>query len=76
MTKVSHFREFTILYKKEREGGYSGQCLEIPGAISQAETLKELKKNMIDAITLIVKSQKKALKEKTNNEMVIEVPIV
>ena len=27
-------REFTISIQKEPEGGYSGQCLEILGAIS------------------------------------------
>jgi hypothetical protein len=37
-------RKFNILIKKESEGGYSGQCFELPGAISQGETIDELKK--------------------------------
>lgn len=45
-------REFTISIQKESEGRYSGQCLEIPGAISQGETLSELKDNMREAIQL------------------------
>ena len=47
-------RQFTIRYQEEEDGGYSGQCLEIPGAIIQVETLEELKKNMKDAISLIL----------------------
>lgn len=47
-------RKFTIIVNKEKEGGYSGQCLEFPGAISQGETLKELKTNMADAINLVL----------------------
>lgn len=47
-------RKFTILIKKESEGGYSGQCLELPGAISQGETMDELKENMVDAIHLVL----------------------
>ncbi len=35
--------KFTILIQKALEGGYSGQCLEIPAAISQIETLEEIK---------------------------------
>lgn len=58
-------RKFTILVNKEKEGGYSGKCLELPGAISQGETLKELKTNMADAINLVLEYiQDKAKKEK------------
>lgn len=59
-------RKFTILVNKEKEGGYSGQCLELPGAISQGETLDELKINMTDAINLVFGYIKdKAKKEKS-----------
>ena len=40
---VTHYymdpRKFTVRYEEE-EGGYSGQCLELPGAISQGENLE------------------------------------
>jgi predicted RNase H-like HicB family nuclease len=63
---------FTIIYKVDEEvGGYSGQCLEIPGAISEGETLEELRTNMIDAITLVIKSMDR---EAQGRRMVIEVP--
>jgi predicted RNase H-like HicB family nuclease len=66
-------RRFTIVIKSEKEGGYSGRCLELPGAISQGETLKELRANMIDAINLTLKylrSRAKAAQKK----IVIELP--
>ena len=34
-------RKFTVRYEEEEGGGYSGQCLELPGAISQGENLGE-----------------------------------
>lgn len=42
--------KFTVLLRVEREGGYSVQCLELPGAISEGETKKEALKNIRDAI--------------------------
>jgi predicted RNase H-like HicB family nuclease len=60
-------RQFTIRYDEEEDGGYSGQCLEIPGAISQGETLEELKENMKDAISLILESSEKKLIFKRKN---------
>ncbi len=35
-------RQFTIRYQaEEEEGGFGGQCLELPEAISQGETIEE-----------------------------------
>jgi len=48
--------KYTVIVLKEREGGYSGKCLELPGAISEGETIKELKENMTDAIKLVLES--------------------
>ena len=65
-------RRFTIRIQKSTEGGYFGQCLELPGAISEAETLKELKSNMTEAIQLILEEfEQRAKKDK---KMVIEIP--
>ncbi len=50
--------KFTILVQKAPEGGYSGQCLEIPAAISQGETIEELKTNMKESIELALESIK------------------
>jgi len=66
---------FTVLWQKEEVGGYSGRCLEVPGAISEGETLEELKANMIDAITLVMRSINKEAREKQEQRMVIEVAV-
>ena len=54
--------KFTIVYNAE-ERGYSGKCLEIPGVISEGETLEELKANMIETITLALKSMDREAQE-------------
>jgi predicted RNase H-like HicB family nuclease len=48
--------KYTIVYTEEAEGGFSGRCLELRGAISQGETLEELELNITDAIQLILAS--------------------
>ena len=47
-------RQFTILYEPQDEDGFTGQCLELPAAISQGETIEELKFNMKEAIDLVL----------------------
>jgi len=42
--------KLTVVLRKEKEGGYSAQCLELPGAISQGETRKETLTNIREAI--------------------------
>jgi len=42
--------KLTAVLRKEREGGYSAQCLELPGAISEGETRKETLANIREAI--------------------------
>lgn len=66
-------RHFTIRYNEEEEGGFSGQCLELPGAISQGETLEELKENMKDAISLILESIKEEADRQNKKFLIIEV---
>jgi predicted RNase H-like HicB family nuclease len=51
-------REFNIIIEEEPEGrGFSGQCKELPTAISQGETLQELEENIKDAIKLVLDIQ-------------------
>ena len=52
--------KYSIRYKKGKQGGFSGQCVELPGAISQGETLKELRANMAEAIRLVLESMSKS----------------
>jgi len=43
-------RTFTVVLREEREGGYSVQCLELPGAISEGDTKQDALNNIKEAI--------------------------
>ena len=43
-------KKFTVILREEPEGGYSVQCVELPGAISQGETREEALANIKEAI--------------------------
>jgi predicted RNase H-like HicB family nuclease len=66
-------RKFTIRIHEAPEGGYSGQCIELPGAISQGETIEELKANMTEAIQLVLDVLEE--RSKKDRKLVIEIPI-
>jgi predicted RNase H-like HicB family nuclease len=65
--------KYTVVYTEEEEGGFSGQCLELPGAISQGENLEELKANMVDAVQLILASVNEEAHEKKKMEIEVSV---
>lgn len=46
--------KYTVILEKEEEGGYSAQCLELPGAISQGESKEETIENMKIAIGAVL----------------------
>jgi predicted RNase H-like HicB family nuclease len=48
-------QKFTIIIQEEPEGGYTGKCLELRGAISYGKTIDELK-NMKEAILLVLET--------------------
>jgi predicted RNase H-like HicB family nuclease len=50
--KLDNGRRFTVALRREKEGGYSVQCLELPQAISQGETRGEALTNIKEAIEL------------------------
>ena len=64
-------RKFTVIIQKAPEGGYSGRCIELPGAISEGQTLEELKANMTEAIELVLESLEEHAKK--NKKLVIEI---
>jgi predicted RNase H-like HicB family nuclease len=58
---------------KIRIKGFSGRCLELPGAISQGETLEELKVNITDAIQLMLASIYEEAHEKKRTKTEVSV---
>ena len=49
--------EFTAIIEKDEEW-YIGYCPEIPGANGQGKTDEECKKNLIEAISLILEDRR------------------
>ncbi|MDE1767061.1 MAG: type II toxin-antitoxin system HicB family antitoxin [Thaumarchaeota archaeon] len=65
-------RKFTIIIQEDPEGGYTGRCMELRGAISEGRTIEELKRNMTEAIQLVLESlEEDARKYK---KIIIELP--
>jgi len=56
--------KYTILLEKQREGGYTARCMEVPGAISQGETKKDAVKNVKEALELVLEVIKEEAKSK------------
>ena len=46
--------EFTAVIESAEEGGFVAFCPEMPGANGQGETVQEAKKNLAEAIELIL----------------------
>lgn len=74
LTKSVGNRRFTILVQEEPEGGFTGRCLELRGAVSYGKTMKELKANMKDAITLVLDVLEVEVKKGNYRKEVIEIP--
>lgn len=65
-------RKFTIIIQEDPEGGYTGRCMELRGAISEGRTIEELRRNMTEAIQLVLESlEEDARKYK---KIIIELP--
>ncbi len=45
-------RKFTVLIEQDEDGVYVGRVPELPGCLSQGDTLDELLKNIKEAIEL------------------------
>ena len=50
MPVMKHKNKLSFTICSEYGGGYSAQCIEFPGIITQAETKTELKKMINDAV--------------------------
>jgi predicted RNase H-like HicB family nuclease len=53
--------KYTVVLEPQEEGGFTVQCVEIPGAISQGETREEALANIKEAIELVLEVQWKEL---------------
>jgi len=68
-------RRFTVVLQKDEDGGYSVQCMELPGAISQGETRAEALKNIKEAIELVLEVLEEKVKSHKPDVEIAEVVV-
>jgi predicted RNase H-like HicB family nuclease len=73
--KVKGHRFTVVLEKDEVDGGYSVQCIELPGAISQGQTKEEALKNIREALELYLESWPDALEELEQKKKVVSITV-
>ncbi len=59
MTKA----DLTIIVQQDENGWFVGQIEEFPSAISQGQTFEELQTNLIEALALLLETQKQELEK-------------
>lgn len=68
---IQMFSEVTIILEPAAEGGYTATIAELPGAISEGETLEEAREMVLDAAReLIAYRLERALKVKQQGSVV------
>lgn len=68
-------RKFTVILREEPEGGYSAQCIELPGAISQGETRKQAITNIREAIEGYLEAFPEELSQLKRKRELVEVTV-
>jgi len=66
---------FTAVFEAAEEGGYAAWVEELPGAISQGETLEEARENLKEAIELILEVNRERALEGVDASRLIREPI-
>jgi predicted RNase H-like HicB family nuclease len=65
--------KFTAIIEKGENGWFVGQIEEYPAAMSQGATIEELKENLLDALRLLLDTNKEITeKEYFGKEVIIE----
>lgn len=66
---------FTAVYEPAEEGGYTAFVEEVPGAISQGETLDEARENLKEALELMLEVNREKVLEGVDESRVVREPI-
>jgi predicted RNase H-like HicB family nuclease len=62
---------FTAIIEKSTDGWYVGQVEEMPAAISQGKTVEEVKANLLDALRLLMDTNKESLRREYAGKTVL-----
>ena len=67
---------FTIIYEAAPEGGYTAYIPEVPGAISEGETIDEAREMVLSALEELTEARRElALSKKAKDAIVESLPI-
>ena len=61
----------TAIIEKTEDGWYVGQLQEIPAVLSQGKTIKDLKENLMDALHLLLETNKSIIEREYIGRRVI-----
>jgi len=64
--------KLTAVFEPAKEGGYTCFIEEIPAAISEGDTLKEAKANLLDALKLVLEYQRDQVRKSLSPRAVRE----
>ena len=67
--------ELTAIFRKVR-GGYVGFVEELPGANTQGRTLAETRRNLAEAVELVLEANRELAEESLAGQEVIREPFV
>ncbi|MEM2930964.1 MAG: type II toxin-antitoxin system HicB family antitoxin [Thermoproteota archaeon] len=65
----------TVILSEEDEGGYSVQCLELPGCISEGETREEALVNIREAIEGYLEAFPEELERLKQRKEMVEITV-
>lgn len=67
--------KLTAVFEPAEEGGYIAYVEELPGANTQGGTLEEARENLIDAVTLLLETNREAAERELAGRSVIREPL-
>jgi len=68
--------KLTAVIEKSNDGWYVGQIQEFPAAISQGKTIKELKKNLLDALKELMKANSSEVAKEYKGKSVLKEELI
>lgn len=64
--------KFTAIIEKGEDGWFVGQVEEMPAAMSQGKTIDELKENLVDALRMILDTNKEITEKEYLGKTIIK----
>jgi predicted RNase H-like HicB family nuclease len=64
--------ELTIVFEPAEEGGYTAYIVEVPGAISEGDTIEEARKMVMDALHELTLARRESAAKAKKDGSIIE----